>query len=107
MLTRMMMMLLMNRYKYTHKNIHIHIYVNDADVLIFKVFLFCHLRHHDGGGEVFLQEQQGSVQIRVVELIWHTPTDGPELPSLLDDAMEETDGIEQGAPFVMVHLPFF
>mmetsp|Transcript_15630 Transcript_15630/g.42639 ORF Transcript_15630/g.42639 Transcript_15630/m.42639 type:complete len:1180 (-) Transcript_15630:893-4432(-) len=51
---------------------------------------------------MLLQEQQGGIQIGIVELVRHTPPDGTELPTLLNDAVEERLHEHDLAPLVVV-----
>jgi hypothetical protein len=60
--------------------------------------------YHDGGGEVLLKEEQGGVEVRVVELVGHAPANSSELASLLDNAVEEGLDVEQRAPAFVVDL---
>ena len=60
--------------------------------------------HHNRWRHMFLQKQQGSIQIWVVKLIWDAPTNRTKLPSFLNNTVEKGDGIEKCSPFLMVHL---
>ena len=53
---------------------------------------------------MLLQKEQGSIKVTIVELIGHTPSDRPKLPSLLNDAVQEGNGIEECSPLLVIHL---
>lgn len=56
----------------------------------------------DQGIQVLLDEHQRSLQVRIVELIRHTPTDGSELLPFDHDRVHETHYENKGPPLGMV-----
>ena len=60
-----------------------------------------------------LQELSAGRQVRLVELVWHVPPDGPELAPLLDDGVQVAQHKQQLAPVwpvdriqhVLQHMP--
>ena len=47
---------------------------------------------------VYLQEVGAGGQVRLVELVWHVPPDGPKLAALLDQAVQVAQHEQQRTP---------
>ena len=43
-------------------------------------------------------ELSARLEVRAVELVGNVPAEGPELPPLLHDGVEEGHGVEEGGP---------